>query len=497
MQLNKLLQQAQQDIQNGHIERAINQLNVFIESDSSKFEVWKLLGYAYHQAQLEPEAAKALQQALKLKPNDYDSAMAYAQSRYLAGFDAQDAFLQVIKIAPTDLNALRGYASALVADQQVDKADAILSAVLRDCPDWLDGHKLLTTQRYTSGKTQTVTHSYQQACRAQPQNLHLWLAWYQATAQIKDWSRALQIIQQAEKYFANNIELKVARTFIASESGDDKLAENLFIQTANINHVVRDMAYLRFCLKKGDISKAEKVALTYVNTESAAVFWPYLTLIWRLQDNTKAQWLDNPALIKSYDIDLTAKQMAELGATLRHLHTASAPFAEQSVRGGTQTNQNLFLRHEPIIRQLKHSIERQICRYNQELPLLDADHPLNTANREQIKNGMIQFSGSWSVRLQAQGFNVSHTHPLGWISSALYIDLPKKTEMGTPPAGWLKFGTPPPELNIELDPVNTIEPKIGRLVLFPSYSWHSTVPFNEGERLVVAFDVARTNKRIN
>ncbi|WP_143873241.1 putative 2OG-Fe(II) oxygenase [Catenovulum sediminis] len=56
---------------------------------------------------------------------------------------------------------------------------------------------------------------------------------------------------------------------------------------------------------------------------------------------------------------------------------------------------------------------------------------------------------------------------------------------------------PPPELNIELEPVNKIEPKIGRLVLFPSYSWHSTVPFNEGERLVVAFDVARTNKRIN
>ena len=34
-----------------------------------------------------------------------------------------------------------------------------------------------------------------------------------------------------------------------------------------------------------------------------------------------------------------------------------------------------------------------------------------------------------------------------------------------------------------------IEPKPGRLVLFPSTMWHSTTPFTDGERLVIAFDV--------
>jgi hypothetical protein len=35
-----------------------------------------------------------------------------------------------------------------------------------------------------------------------------------------------------------------------------------------------------------------------------------------------------------------------------------------------------------------------------------------------------------------------------------------------------------------------VEPKPGRLVLFPSYMWHATRPFRAGERITVAFDIA-------
>jgi len=36
-----------------------------------------------------------------------------------------------------------------------------------------------------------------------------------------------------------------------------------------------------------------------------------------------------------------------------------------------------------------------------------------------------------------------------------------------------------------------VEPKPCRLALFPSWMWHGTRPFGEGERMTVAFDVAR------
>jgi hypothetical protein len=63
--------------------------------------------------------------------------------------------------------------------------------------------------------------------------------------------------------------------------------------------------------------------------------------------------------------------------------------------------------------------------------------------------------------------------------------------MGAGEEGWLKLGEPQAELGLDLEPFRKIEPKPGRLVLFPSTMWHGTIPFAEGERLTVAFDVAK------
>ncbi len=62
---------------------------------------------------------------------------------------------------------------------------------------------------------------------------------------------------------------------------------------------------------------------------------------------------------------------------------------------------------------------------------------------------------------------------------------------GPEPAGHIAFGARLPELGLPLEPYRTIRPEPGRLAMFPSTTWHATVPFAEGERLVVAFDVGR------
>jgi hypothetical protein len=79
---------------------------------------------------------------------------------------------------------------------------------------------------------------------------------------------------------------------------------------------------------------------------------------------------------------------------------------------------------------------------------------------------------------------VNHLHPAGWISSAYYVALPE----GAGQEGWIKFGEPrwpTPGCTIE----KVIQPQVGRLVLFPSYMWHGTIPFSTGERLTAPFDV--------
>ena len=82
-----------------------------------------------------------------------------------------------------------------------------------------------------------------------------------------------------------------------------------------------------------------------------------------------------------------------------------------------------------------------------------------------------------------------HMHPMGWFSSAYYVDLPDSMDQGNR-EGWLKFGEPnfePPE---PLEPQYYVQPEPGKLVLFPSYMWHGTVPFESDQlRTTVVFDV--------
>ena len=84
---------------------------------------------------------------------------------------------------------------------------------------------------------------------------------------------------------------------------------------------------------------------------------------------------------------------------------------------------------------------------------------------------------------------MNHVHPQGWISSALYVSLPPRLAGEAEDAGWFTLGQPQEQLGTGLEPWRKIEPKPGRLVLFPSWMWHGTVPFTQGERLTVAFDV--------
>jgi uncharacterized protein (TIGR02466 family) len=104
---------------------------------------------------------------------------------------------------------------------------------------------------------------------------------------------------------------------------------------------------------------------------------------------------------------------------------------------------------------------------------------------------LIRFAGSWSVRLRGGGHHSNHVHPQGWLSSAFYVDLPPRAEDEPADSAWFTLGAPDERLDLKVDPWSKIEPRAGRLVLFPSWMWHGTVPFRGGERLTVAFDVAR------
>ncbi len=414
-------------------------------------------------------------------PNDTRIASLDAQIALETGRPAVELFAAARVLDPGNPTLIRNHAAALSEEGDRPGAVALLEKTLAQHPAWLDGHRLLANLRITGGEGARAGESYAMASAKDPANLSIRLAWFQTLAMQRDWDAARAVV---DPHYGDGAGLRSARVYIESESGAGASDPALFDAVADISDVGLDIARVRHALRLCDIARASAVAEAHIGKASIAAFWPYLSIIWRLSDDPRCAWLDgHPLPIKVFDLDFTPNALATLAETLRTLHRAKAPYPEQSVRGGTQTSGQLFFHHDPVIQAVRAKVTAAIADYIAALPEPDVTHPLLAPPRDQP----IRFEGSWSVRLAAQGFHSVHTHTRGWISSALYVSLPET--MGTAPAGWIEFGKPPPELNLNLAAYTRVEPKPGRLVLFPSTLWHSTIPFDGGERLTIAFDI--------
>jgi hypothetical protein len=426
-------------------------------------------------------ALDAIGEAAKLTPNDPQAAFGLAQISFETWRPAAELFAKARALVPGNADVLRNHALALAAEGQGDEAEALLEDMLLQNPGWLDGHRILAAQRITSGEAEGFDRSYGDAVKADPANGALRMMWFQQHVTLKDWGRAGAILADARAALPQHRGLQLAELFFASESGEARDDAELFTGYEELGDSGLDMCRVRHHLRVGDAELAESIALPHSNGPAARMFWPYLSLCWRLMDDGRAAWLDgDPLYSATFDLDFSAAELATLAEVLRGLHRMKAPYPEQSVRGGTQTDRQLFFHPDPAIQAARARISAAVQGYVSALPPAQPKHPLLSIRRDTP----LRFEGSWSVRLAGAGHHSSHTHVLGWISSAFYVALPDTADTGQ-----LALGTPPPELALGLEPYARVEPKPGRLALFPSTMWHSTEPFTAGERLTMAFDV--------
>ena len=173
----------------------------------------------------------------------------------------------------------------------------------------------------------------------------------------------------------------------------------------------------------------------------------------------------------------------ELDAYLDLLHPGTREHIAQSLRGGSQTMEEVFGAGHALIDRLQQRIGEAVSRYIAELKS-DESHPFLSRRRRRFS-----YAGSWSSRLGDHGFHANHMHPGGWISSCYYVALPDAVRDEKNRQGWIKFGEP--DIAVDLaEPVRrTIQPVAGQLILFPSYLWHGTIPFHAAAaRTTIAFD---------
>jgi len=207
-----------------------------------------------------------------------------------------------------------------------------------------------------------------------------------------------------------------------------------------------------------------------------------------LGDPLYGQLYDYDAMVGAYEIEAPrgwtdlAAYLADLAAALNRIHLYETHPSSQSLRHGSQTTYRLTGSDDPAIKAFFKAIDAPIREHMAKMG--EGIDPVRSR-----RTGDYRIEGAWSVRLKPGGFHKDHFHPEGWLSSAFYVETPDSALDSAEKLGWIRFGQPPFQTDPPLPAEHFVRPKPGRLVLFPSYMWHGTVPFTTDERrLTIAFD---------
>ena len=435
----------------------------------------------------EHEAAlSSFAEAARLAPDDFTIAHGHAHTAMEAGLDAVSLFERALSLRPLHGPALIGLAAAEAAAGRGAAAASRLRELVERDPMWIPGHEQLAQLLSTLGRGAEAAESLESAIAKLPREPALRNALLGLELRRGHYDRLSLRVGEARAAGVEMPELAFYEAVYAAEHDGTAMPDALFGPASRQYSESLETWRVRHLLRVGATDAALPILDAALHGPQSAELWPYAAVAWRAVADPRSAWLsDQPELVQILELKEQLPPLEQLAECLRRLHVGRGEYLDQSVRGGTQTDGPLFSRIDPVIRAVRSVIIGAVEHYVSKLPPPDHRHPLLGRRRDRL----VRFSGSWSVRLRGGGRHSNHVHPQGWISSALYIALPRQ-EPGDPDnAGWFKIGEPDERLGLAIAPSRMVQPLPGRLVLFPSYLWHGTVPFEGGERLTIAFDV--------
>ena len=474
----KALEEGEEERALPHIERGATQ------SGSALLWQWKAL--LERSLDEHEQALASFEKAAALAPTNVSTAHGRARTAMEAGLDSRPFYERALTLAPRNGQILVGMAAARAAAGEGERAIAELQAALEGAPAWLYGHEQLAQLMATQGKASEATSSLERAIARFPNAQPLWDTLLNVQLRRGAYDTLQATVERARKAGVTSPEFAIYEGIHAAEFDPETHPAKLFgAFPENVERALGSWR-IRHLLRVGSVDAALPLIDEQLAQGPSAEIWAYTATAWRLAGDARSEWLEgDPRLVGVIDLSYALPPLDTLAETLRGLHVAKGEYLDQSVRGGTQTDGPLLSRIDPTIRHLRKAIVDAVEGYTAELPAIDEKHPLLRNRRDR----RTRFTGSWSVRLRSGGHHSNHVHPLGWISSALYVSLPERSPNEREDAGWFTLGEPDEKLGIDLPPWRKIEPEPARLVLFPSWMWHGTVPFEDGERLTVAFDV--------
>ena len=443
------------------------------------------------------EAIPAFDQAVAAAPDRprvrYNQAVALRAAYRFE--EACEAYAEAQRLGFTGSEFLSNWAAAELEMGRVEEAADLYRRAIKDGPANAGAMLALTRLEIEYRGGDRAFDHYEQIAR-QSGFPAAWTNWVHALVANNRYEEAAIVGREGIAKVGRDTELVLFTAFSEGIAGDPLPAlEELERLPAAVDDMPHGLtAKAQLALRGGEFEKAAAHAERYNRSasETDQIGWSLLSLAWRMLGDAREEWLcDYERLVMVTEVPSPDGQAPEkfakrVAAALDPLHqTLEAP-GNQSLRHGTQTSGELFAWPDPTIREFRQAVVDAAASVVAQLPD-DLTHPF--LRRKSTRFG---FSGSWSVRLRGGGgHHVPHFHGHGWMSSAYYARLPANGPSERERReGWIEFGRPPDMFRLDVGPRRVVEPQAGRLVLFPSFMLHGTVPLGKtkGDRLTAAFD---------
>ena len=463
-----------------------------IENDPDDAEAWVAVGVALRGLGEAKEAEAAYQRAIQIRP-DYGAAH-HNLGALLAQLSRSEEALAALDLA--EKTGVRGpeiaynRSAALAGLYRFDEAETVLADAIKSTPSALEAQQQLARLRFMRGD-EDFAAELRAVVASSPANISFRVAYAQVLLAAGQLDTARTVLTETSKTDQKDPAVLLALASVHQEAGrysealqcaqaaggsndgpghmDSTIDALMSLGRADEAMPVIESARERFPLNQWYIAM-EATAARLLGDQRYELLYDYEKFVQSFELEAPPGWSD------------MAEFHRDLIPALIDRHKFHGHPLDQSLRNGTQTPRGFLGDPDPIIVAFLDALKGPIARYRAHVGD-DRSHPLTSRNR-----GDLQMTGCWSVRLKKGGFHVNHVHPEGWLSSAYYAEVPDEVNDQSLRSGWIKFGEPRfpiPGAAAE----KFVQPRVGKLVLFPSYMWHGTTPIHGDEpRMTIAFD---------
>lgn len=451
--------------QAGDLAQARELLETAVRVQPSSVEAWMALGNACARAAVHARAAEAFGQVVRLRPELAAGHLNLGNALRRSG--QPEAALAALRrgIALDNSLAVGHFNLGLALDEQGDHTAAIaaFSDALKRDPRHAAARAGLGNALLRTGRNHEALQCFDQVLRDAP------------TFPGAHYNRgvALQALHQ------DSIAVEEFRKALASEPAQLETRNNLIVSL----------------IRAGQPAEALQACAGYEQREPGhprALAYRAAALLELDRRDEAAQLLDFERLARPRAINvpsgftsLQAFNDALARQVAAHASLTYEP-AGKSTHGGSQTGE-FSHGSDGAAADLRASFIEAVRGYMTEVRETLPDHPFTRSLPEKWR------LATWAVSLRSQGHQGPHFHPDGRVSGVYYVCVPDTVSAAQDGAGALEFGrtntrdaiggSAPPLLHL-------VKPEAGRVVLFPSYFYHRTLPFESTQpRISIAFDV--------